>query len=192
MMLRNHLYLFGAICLASFVFVVRARDREAIVRHVAFGLVLLVAWAIPTMLGSFSPFFTQTFVVLLLFCAVLAVGDVMPRVSIGGPRSPWITRVAVAGAVVLPFVGMASRTSGVAPDPANDNKITNWCKDYYDALHPYSAGGAYVNFMMEEGQERVRASYRDNYDRLVEIKSKYDPKNLFRVNQNLRPVTAMA
>ncbi len=132
MMLRNHLYLFGAICLASFVFVVRARDREAIVRHVAFGLVLLVAWAIPTMLGSFSPFFTQTFVVLLLFCAVLAVGDVMPRVSIGGPRSPWITRVAVAGAVVLPFVGMASRTSGVAPDPARipagSGEIGRWSR----------------------------------------------------------------
>jgi FAD/FMN-containing dehydrogenase len=81
---------------------------------------------------------------------------------------------------------------GVDPDPANAATITKWCKDYYDALHPYSAGGAYVNFMMEEGQERVRASYRDNYDRLVEIKSRFDPKNLFRVNQNLRPVTAMA
>jgi FAD/FMN-containing dehydrogenase len=81
---------------------------------------------------------------------------------------------------------------GVDPDPANGARITKWCKDYFDALHPYSAGGAYVNFMMEEGQERVRASYRDNYDRLVEIKSKYDPKNLFRVNQNLRPAVASA
>ena len=77
---------------------------------------------------------------------------------------------------------------GVDPDPANAGKITKWCKDYFDDLHPYSAGGAYVNFMMEEGQERVQASYRDNYDRLVAIKSKYDPANLFRVNQNLRPV----
>jgi hypothetical protein len=118
MMLRNHLYVFGAICLASFVIVVRARDWEAIVRHVAFALVLLVAWAIPTTLGSFSPFFTQTFVVLLLFCAVLAVCDVLPRVSIRGSGMRWISRVAVAGAVVLPFVGMASRPSGVAPDPA--------------------------------------------------------------------------
>jgi FAD/FMN-containing dehydrogenase len=79
---------------------------------------------------------------------------------------------------------------GVDPDPANGATITKWCKDYFDALHPYSAGGAYVNFMMEEGQERVQASYRDNYDRLVAIKSKYDPANLFRVNQNLRPVAA--
>src|SRR5258707_6299539 len=92
-----------------------ARDREAIVRHVAFGLVLLVAWAIPTMLGSFSPFFTQTFVVLLLFCAVLAVGDVMPRVSIGGPRSPWITRAAAGRAGGLSFFCACSPATRVGP-----------------------------------------------------------------------------
>jgi FAD/FMN-containing dehydrogenase len=60
-------------------------------------------------------------------------------------------------------------------------------KDYWEALHPFSAGGAYVNFMMEEGQDRVQATYRDNYDRLAAIKKKYDPKNFFRVNQNIRP-----
>jgi FAD/FMN-containing dehydrogenase len=76
---------------------------------------------------------------------------------------------------------------GVDPDPANSEKITAWCKDYWEALHPYSAGGAYVNFMMEEGQGRVQATYRDNYERLVGVKRKYDPKNFFRVNQNIRP-----
>jgi FAD/FMN-containing dehydrogenase len=76
---------------------------------------------------------------------------------------------------------------GVDPDPANGPQITAWCKDYFDALHPYSAGGAYVNFMMDEGQERVQASFRDNYERLAAIKHKYDPMNLFRVNQNIRP-----
>jgi FAD/FMN-containing dehydrogenase len=76
---------------------------------------------------------------------------------------------------------------GVDPDPAKGPAITKWCKDYFDALHPYSAGGAYVNFMMDEGQERVQASFRDNYTRLATIKSKYDPTNLFRVNQNIRP-----
>jgi len=76
---------------------------------------------------------------------------------------------------------------GVDPDPANKEAITSWCKNYFDALHPYSAGGAYVNFMMDEGQERVQASFRDNYARLSEIKMKYDPGNLFRVNQNIRP-----
>ena len=79
---------------------------------------------------------------------------------------------------------------GVDPDPANNEKITAWCKGYWEALHPFSAGGAYVNFMMEEGQERVQATYRDNYERLTEIKKKYDPKNFFRVNQNIRPPVA--
>jgi len=76
---------------------------------------------------------------------------------------------------------------GVDPDPANKDKITSWTKQYYDAVHPYSAGGAYVNFMMDEGEERVKASYGNNYERLVEIKNKYDPNNLFRVNQNIKP-----
>ena len=76
---------------------------------------------------------------------------------------------------------------GVDPDPANREKITTWARDYWEALHPYSAGGAYANFMMEEGAERVKATYRDNYERLVEVKTKYDPTNLFRVNQNIRP-----
>jgi UDP-N-acetylenolpyruvoylglucosamine reductase len=76
---------------------------------------------------------------------------------------------------------------GVDPDPANNDKIIGWTKSYFDALHPHSAGGAYVNFMMEEGQERVRATYRDNYARLAQIKKQYDPDNLFRVNQNIEP-----
>ena len=76
---------------------------------------------------------------------------------------------------------------GVDPDPANAGKITSWCKEYFDALHPYSAGGAYVNFLMEEGQERVKAAFRDNYARLAQIKKRYDPDNFFRVNQNIRP-----
>ena len=76
---------------------------------------------------------------------------------------------------------------GVDPDPANAKEITRWSIDYFDALHPYSMGGAYVNFMMDEGQERVQATYRDNYDRLSQIKGRYDPTNLFHVNQNIQP-----
>lgn len=75
---------------------------------------------------------------------------------------------------------------GVDPDPVNKDKITNWTKQYFDALHPYSAGGAYVNFMMDEGEDRVKATYGENYERLVTIKNKYDPGNLFRVNQNIK------
>jgi FAD binding domain/Berberine and berberine like len=81
---------------------------------------------------------------------------------------------------------------GVDPDPANAGKITTWCKEYWEALHPYSAGGAYVNFMMDEGQDRVQAAFRDNYGRLAAIKKKYDPTNFFRVNQNIKPATSGA
>ena len=77
---------------------------------------------------------------------------------------------------------------GVDPDPANNERMSAWTRDYHDALHPHSAGGAYVNMMMhDEGPDRVRASYRDNYDRLVEVKRRYDPANLFRINQNIAP-----
>jgi hypothetical protein len=76
---------------------------------------------------------------------------------------------------------------GVDPDPANAGLIKQWVVDYWDALHPYSAGGAYTNFMMDEGQERVQAAYRGNYGRLAEVKQRYDPTNLFHVNQNIRP-----
>ena len=76
---------------------------------------------------------------------------------------------------------------GVDADPANNDRNIAWVKDYWEALHPFSAGGAYVNMMMDEGQERVMASYRDNYARLVEVKNRYDPHNLFHLNQNIRP-----
>jgi FAD/FMN-containing dehydrogenase len=76
---------------------------------------------------------------------------------------------------------------GVDPDPANTGRIVDWARRYWEDLHPYSEGGAYVNAMMEEGDERVKDSYRDNYERLASIKSKYDPTNFFRVNQNIKP-----
>jgi FAD/FMN-containing dehydrogenase len=78
---------------------------------------------------------------------------------------------------------------GVDPDPANVQRMTAWAREYWQALHPHSAGGAYVNMIMDEGQDGVRAAYRDNYDRLLAIKSKYDPKNLFRINQNIQPAS---
>ncbi len=91
--------------------------------------------------------------------------------------TPWCYRDATWSSVIV----------GVDPDPANKEKISRWAKEYWSALHPYSAGGAYVNFMMEEGEDRIRATYGKNYDRLAKIKKRYDPGNLFRVNQNIRP-----
>lgn len=93
--------------------------------------------------------------------------------------TPWAYRDAKFAGVIV----------GVDPDPANADKITKWCKDYWEALHPHSAGGASSNFMMDEGEGRVRAAYGINYERLVAIKNKYDPNNLFRVNQNIKPTS---
>lgn len=78
--------------------------------------------------------------------------------------------------------------AGVSADPGDAGKIRQWCIDYFEALHPFSAGGAYVNMMMDEGEERVRASYGTNYDRLAEVKSVYDPGNVFHLNQNIKPL----
>jgi hypothetical protein len=95
-----------------------------------------------------------------------------------GNNSAWSYRDATWAWVVV----------GVDPDPANKEKITKWTKDYYNDLQPFTLGGAYVNFLMgDEGENRIKASYRNNYNRLVEVKKKYDPKNIFRVNQNIKP-----
>jgi hypothetical protein len=77
--------------------------------------------------------------------------------------------------------------AGIDPDPRKAEAITNWAKAYWKAVHPFTMGGAYVNFMMEEGQERIQATYGENHERLTAIKRKYDPDNLFRVNQNIKP-----
>jgi FAD/FMN-containing dehydrogenase len=76
---------------------------------------------------------------------------------------------------------------GVDPDPANNERMIGWARDYWMALHPYSAGGGYLNMMMDEGTDNVKAAYRDNYARLAQIKATYDPSNLFHVNQNIKP-----
>lgn len=77
--------------------------------------------------------------------------------------------------------------AGVDPDPANTAALRDWTTAYWEAIHPFSAGGAYVNMYMDEGHERIRRSYRDNYDRLARAKTQYDPDNVFRLNQNIRP-----
>ncbi len=96
---------------------------------------------------------------------------------VGPTETPWAHRDANFSQVI----------AGVDPDPANAAVIKRWAVDYWDATHPYSAGAAYVNFMMDEGQDRVRATYGPNYQRLSEIKAEYDPGNVFRINQNILP-----
>jgi hypothetical protein len=80
--------------------------------------------------------------------------------------------------------------AGIDPDPAKAAELTTWGRGYWKAVHPFNLGGGYVNFMMDdEAQGRVQASYGDNYERLTQVKAKYDPANLFRVNQNIAPAT---
>jgi FAD/FMN-containing dehydrogenase len=76
---------------------------------------------------------------------------------------------------------------GVDKDPANAEAIRRWTIEYWEAVHPYATSGAYVNFMMEEGSDRVRATYGPNFDRLRQVKRAYDPDNVFHVNQNIPP-----
>lgn len=77
----------------------------------------------------------------------------------------------------------------VGVDPVSPAGLREWTVDYWKAVHPYSAGGAYVNFMMDEGNDRVQATYGSNYQRLREVKSVYDPDNVFHVNQNIPPMS---
>lgn len=76
---------------------------------------------------------------------------------------------------------------GVCQDTALDATIKTWAQNYAGNLRPHSAGAGYINFMMDEGEGDVRTSYGDNYTRLSKIKAKYDPANLFRFNQNIKP-----
>ena len=81
----------------------------------------------------------------------------------------------------------ATVIAGMWPDPADNEKNIQWVKDYYKALQPHSSSGGYVNFMAGDDQGRVRDNYKGNYERLVAIKKKYDPSNLFHMNQNIKP-----
>ena len=73
------------------------------------------------------------------------------------------------------------------PDPPDTARNVGWVHEYWSALHPYSSGGAYVNVLMEEGDARIRAAFGGNYERLARVKGRYDPENVFRLNQNIPP-----
>jgi FAD/FMN-containing dehydrogenase len=81
----------------------------------------------------------------------------------------------------------ATVIAGMWPDPAQNEANIAWVRDFYEATAPHSEEGGYINFMADDDQDRIRANYRQNYDRLVEVKRKYDPNNLFHLNQNIRP-----
>lgn len=97
--------------------------------------------------------------------------------NVGNDETAWHHRDANWSMVIV----------GVDPDPANNDTIKKWCKNYWEALHPHTLGSSYINFMMEEGEERIKATYGDNFKRLQAVKAKYDPENFFHVNQNIKP-----
>lgn len=76
---------------------------------------------------------------------------------------------------------------GVDVDTRSAAALKHWTTSYSDALRPCCSEGAYINFLMQEGKTRIRAAYRDNYDRLLAIKQRIDPDNVFHVNQNVDP-----
>jgi FAD/FMN-containing dehydrogenase len=102
--------------------------------------------------------------------------DLAPQ-RVGKTDTAWSYRDAVWSGVI----------GGIDPDPANRDAIREWSTGYWEALHPHSMGGGYLNFMMDEGQDRVRTTYRENYDRLTQVKAKFDPDNVFHVNHNITP-----
>lgn len=97
---------------------------------------------------------------------------------IGADETAWGARSATWSMVI----------AGIDPDPGKAPALRKWAREYWDAVHPFNGEGGYVNFLMDdEGEARLRASYGANYDRLARIKARYDPANLFRVNQNIKP-----
>ncbi|WP_245892992.1 FAD-binding oxidoreductase [Devosia naphthalenivorans] len=97
---------------------------------------------------------------------------------VGKDETPWAARDARWSMVI----------AAIDANPQMAGSLTRWGRDYWEAVHQFNPGGAYVNFMMDdEGEARVRASYGDNYQRLVAMKGKFDPANLFHINQNIRP-----
>jgi hypothetical protein len=78
--------------------------------------------------------------------------------------------------------------AAIDPSPTKASELKRWGRAYWEAINPHTTGGAYVNFMMDDEVEgRIKATYGDNFDRLTAVKRKYDPGNVFRVNQNIKP-----
>jgi len=97
---------------------------------------------------------------------------------VGKDATPWGARDASWSMVI----------AGISPDPKDAEALKRWGRAYWNALHRFNMEGGYVNFLdADEADNRVELSYGDNYKRLAAIKAKYDPDNLFRVNQNIKP-----
>jgi len=74
-------------------------------------------------------------------------------------------------------------------DPGRDDDMRAWAREFHEAMAPYATGGVYANYLDRDEDDRIRAAYGGNYERLVAVKNEWDPENLFRVNQNVEPTT---
>jgi len=136
--------------------------------------------------GSFAPELTDGAI-----DVHLAHGPKIPTVNSAMhiyPLNGAVSRVA-RDATAFPHrdAKFATVLAGAWPDPADNERNVKWVRDYYKALQPHSSAGGYINFMDADDQDRIRENYKGAYDRLASIKKKYDPTNLFQLNQNIRP-----
>ncbi|MEX2552469.1 MAG: BBE domain-containing protein, partial [Actinomycetota bacterium] len=97
--------------------------------------------------------------------------------KVGPDETAWSYRDAVWSGIV----------EGFEPEARNADRVEHWCRAFGDALQPHSMGAGYINFLMDGAPDRVRAAYRGNYERLADIKGRYDPGNVFRHNHNIKP-----
>jgi hypothetical protein len=109
------------------------------------------------------------------FLVFQQVGGAIARVS--RSESPYANRDALYDCFPI----------AIWDDPADDDANIQWARSLWNAVRPYSTGDVYANNLGDEGEDRVRDAYGENYPRLVALKNKYDPANLYRLNQNIRP-----
>jgi hypothetical protein len=118
-------------------------------------------------------------------------GSRVPNISTANhfyPINGAVNRVAPdATAFAYRNEAFAPSIAGFWTDPAETETVTTWVRDYWTALHPYSSGGGYINFMDADDSARTIDNYGPNWARLREVKAKWDPDNLFHVNQNIPP-----
>jgi len=93
----------------------------------------------------------------------------------------------LGGATKLGDAAFCVNAAATWTDRTESRRHIGWARRFWTAIDPCSTSGAYANFLGEEGQERTRSAYRESYDRLVALKNRYDPKNFFRLNQNIEP-----
>ena len=111
------------------------------------------------------------------------------------PSAPDFAPAAIyqlGGAAGLENAAFCVNAAATWTEPAENDRHIGWAREFANALEPHSSTGAYLNFLGEEGEERLRSCYRANMERLVALKTRYDPENLFRLNQNIKPSARVA